>query len=93
MKRTLVVTLEVDLVELSKEEREECALHEECHIKKLPGVRDMELRPVADCIAGAIVIGDEVFAGASIYANVSDARPKHAKWKRTSRKRTALPLR
>ena len=81
MKRTLVVTMEVDVTDYSAAERKEFAREGDCKPSELPGARDADPFDVADAIAESLPINEEIFAGSMLYVKIASAKPTKAAWK------------
>lgn len=69
MKKKLLLTLEIDLSDLTPEERERCAEMECVEPKDLPRLKEVEADELAWLIAHCIpAMGPEFFAGSNTYA-------------------------
>lgn len=82
MKRTLIVTLAVDLGELPDEERANCAKLEECEPSDLPSLSDVDPDDVAECIQGEVENSEEMFAGWGLYTAITGVRIIKADWQK-----------
>ena len=81
MRKTLRITLDVLVSDLSPAERAETV--DEFNPTPLPGLRsrDISARAIADLIEGAIpVSSDEAFAGSMIAAKFVEARVVECEW-------------
>lgn len=72
--RTLKFTLEIDLGELSKDERKECAKRAECKPNELPGARDIIASDVTEAIEATLQNSEDFWAGSELYAKIVAVR-------------------
>jgi hypothetical protein len=80
MKKTLIVVMELEVSDLSQEERRENADMQDCKPSELPNVRELSAFDVAQ-----VLLPDEddaeMFAGSDIYAKFTNARLLAWNWK------------
>lgn len=87
MKRTLILTLEIEVEDMSPEELADAGWEEDVWDDESEDeadgsfVEELEPREIADLIPFAIKHPDsELFAGSGIFANLGDVRVKAADW-------------
>ena len=78
MSKTLIVTLEVDVDDLSPDERKEAARLAECSLKYLPYLGDYGAEEIADCLEGLEAYSDDLFAGSNVFAAITGSRVREA---------------
>ena len=104
MKRTLLVTLEIDCADLSGEELYEAAEQECVQIQQLERLKDVSHFDLAWIIAGAIgYLGIQMFEGTNTYVKFTEGRvrtsefiptvPRKRQRKSRARASTGLPIR
>lgn len=81
MKKTINVTMEVDVSDLSAKDLRENAKLCECKISDLPVVADLTPGTIADCVVGSLEVNEELFAGSHMYIRVTGARVIAASYK------------
>lgn len=73
MKKTLRITIDVDLRDLTREEKAD--LREDGDDGPYPGLRDTEVDEIARCVAECLSCAQtEIWAGSMIYAHIEHAR-------------------
>ena len=78
MSKTLIVTLEVDLDDLSPDEREEAAGATGSSPDDLPEIGDYGADEFAECFEGLEVVSEELFAGSNVFATITGSRVREA---------------
>lgn len=74
VRKTLRVTLDIQVEDLDAEERRECAALEGVPARDLPRLNDASPEGLAEVIVGAVECGsEEFFGGSGIYAKFTDA--------------------
>lgn len=79
MKRTLTITIDVELADLTDEERAECEELSECEDEdgfpiSLPRLKDHEPMELVEPIIDSLPDNEETWAGTGIYAKITSAR-------------------
>lgn len=81
-KKTVKVTLEIDVADLSMDELRENAALGECKVSELPRVRDLCAFDIADQLAGIFTLDNpELFAGSDMHIRATGARVVTAAFK------------
>lgn len=81
MKRKIVLTVEMELADMSLEERREAARDYGCAASDLQGVRDAEPQDIAECVQFALEHPDnEMWAGSELYVEAKSIKVTGAKW-------------
>jgi len=84
MKRKLLVSFEIDVADLTRAERQECARAVSVKPRDLPRLDEVSADDLGRIIANAIessTAGDEMFGGSGIYAKFECAKLVGAEFK------------
>jgi hypothetical protein len=80
MKKTLQIIMEVEISDLSREERKENAELIGCKPGDLVGLADVTAYDVADSLVGAMAFNEENFAGSDMHIKMLDTRLIEGTW-------------
>lgn len=85
--KTLRVTLDIDVDDLSKDQRKILAKEQECKERDLPTLADAEAQDLAYLLIDGIgtETSEEMFAGSDLYVRFTDAIVVTAEWLNPSR--------
>lgn len=81
MKKTITITLEIEVRDMSKWELSECGVHEDDFLEEggLPTAADYTAEELADRIPLVLKLDetqDEMFAGSDMYVRIANVRLK-----------------
>jgi len=80
MKKTLILVMEVEMSDLSPEERQDRAAPCGCHLNEMPWLRDIGASEVAELLLPS-THDTEAFAGTDICAKVTSSKLLSSSWK------------
>ncbi len=80
MKKTLIVVMELEVSDLSPNERRECAEIGECKTSELPRLKELDVFEAAEVLLPQ-EDDTEMFAGSGIYAKFTKAKLLAYNWK------------
>jgi len=89
MKRTMIVTLEIEVEDLGPAARKDAAVCEGTVPSELPSLKDATLEDFRQIIPACIEKNDEAFGGSMVYAAFAKATVTEANWKPERRSRRA----
>lgn len=81
MKKHLLITIEVEVSDLTKAEKADLEEGAMCSADEMPGVADCEPSDVGNAIAESLPINEELFAGTGLYIRLQNSRLISAQWK------------
>jgi hypothetical protein len=81
--RTLLVTLEIDVDDLSEKDRAQCARDMQCGIEQIPDMSEVSAAEFSNLLEGIGMEGsvEYFFAGSDIYAEFKECRVLDCDWK------------
>lgn len=74
MKKTVRVTMDIDVSDLSQAQLRENAELGECKVSDLPTIKDLNPGDIADQFVSAVELSEETFAGSDMHIKVTGAK-------------------
>jgi hypothetical protein len=81
MKKTLLVTFEIEVTDLPEAELKAEAKLVGCDVEDFTTLEDADSLEVAECMTSVLEESDDMFAGSGLYIQVTTGKVVQATWK------------